>query len=269
MRGVLVLIETLVLGMKALNRSATMVMEDKLEDEGGGQEDVPRWMMAIAMIVAFALGIGLFIVMPLFAVNSFDSAISSDILSNVSVGLIRLAVLIAYIGLIGLLPDIRRVFAYHGAEHMAVHTHEANLPLEVDNVRRFSTAHPRCGTAFLLTVMVVAIIVFAFLGRPPLHWRILSHIALMPVIASLSYEVIRFSGAHHGNPLTRLITYPGLLLQRLTTRAPDDSQIEVAILAMKTALAADAGTLPVAQEGASEADHSPQAGQVEGGEVVR
>ena len=220
------------------------------------------------MAVAFALGIGLFFIMPLFATRSFDDAISSDVLSNFIEGLIRLAVLVAYIGVIGLLKDIRRVFQYHGAEHMAVHTHEAGLPLEVDNVRRFPTAHPRCGTAFLLTVVVVSIVVFAFLGRPDLEWRILSRILLLPVIAAISYEIIRFSGAHQGNSLIRLLGSPGLLLQSLTTRVPDDSQIEVAIHAMKTAIAADEGRELAVQE-EPEAERSSEAGQMEGGELLR
>ena len=243
LRGGLVLLETLVLGVKALNRSATMAMEDQV----GKDEDVPGWLMAASMTVAFVLGIGIFFIMPLFATRTFESSISSDILSNLIEGVIRLAVLVAYIGGIGLLRDIRRVFAYHGAEHMAVHTHEAGLPLEVGNVRRFPTAHPRCGTAFLLTVMVVSILVFAFLGRSPLWWLVVSRIVFIPVIAAVSYEVIRFSGAHQNNPLTKITTYPGLLLQRLTTRQPDDDQIEVAIHAMKTAIEADEGKRPVHQ----------------------
>ena len=240
LRGVLVLVETLALGLKALNRSATMAMEDQT----GEDEEIPGWIMGVTMAVAFALGIGLFFIMPLFAVRPLEGIISSDLVVNLIEGLIRLVVLVAYIGVIGLLRDIKRVFAYHGAEHMAVHTHEAGLPLEVDNVRRFPTAHPRCGTAFLLTVAVVAILIFAFVGRSPLWWLITSRIVLLPVIAATSYEIIRFSGAHQRNVLTRLVTYPGLLLQSLTTRKPDDSQIEVAIQAMRTAVAADEGVQP-------------------------
>ncbi len=241
LRGIIVLIETLTLGIKALNRSANVAMEDQTE----GQEEMPGWLMGVTLAVALVLGVALFFIMPLFATRPLEDVLSSDPLVNFIEGLIRLAVLVAYIGLIGLMRDIRRVFAYHGAEHMAVHTHEAGLALEVDNVRRFPTAHPRCGTAFLLTVMVVAIVVFAFVGRDPLWWLVLSRIVLIPVIAGISYEVIRFSGAHHGSPLTRMITYPGMLLQSLTTRVPDDSQIEVAIYAMETALAADEGRQPV------------------------
>ena len=266
LRGVLVLVETMTLGIKALNRSATLAMQDQV----GDQEEVPGWIMGASLAFAFVLGIGLFFIMPLFASRPLENLISSDVLVNLIEGSIRLAVLVAYIGAIGLLRDIRRVFAYHGAEHMAVHTHEAGLPLEVANVRRFSTAHPRCGTAFLLTVMVVSILVFAFLGRSPLWWLILSRVVLIPVIAAISYEVIRFSGAHQSNPLTRVMAAPGLLLQSLTTRQPDDEQIEVAIHAMNGALAADEGRLNSAQHQFDE-PKAPgvESDQVDDGELIR
>ena len=240
LRGLLVLIETLMLGVKALNRSAMIA----IEDQTGSEEEVPKWVTAVSLSIAFILGIGLFFIMPIFALRPIEDSLSSHVLVNFIEGLIRLALLVAYIGLIGLIKDIKRIFAYHGAEHMAVHAHEAGLPLEVQNVRQFPTAHPRCGTAFLLTVVVVSILVFAFVPRDPLWWLVLSRIVLMPVIAALSYEIIRFSGAHQGNPFTKIFTYPGLLLQRLTTRIPDDSQIEVAICAMETAVAADEGKIP-------------------------
>jgi uncharacterized protein YqhQ len=259
-RGVVVLIETMALGIKALNRSAMLVLEDKT----GEEEEVPRLLMGAALAVAFALGIGLFFIMPLFATRPLEDLISSEPLVNLIEGLIRLVVLVAYIGAIGLLKDIRRLFAYHGAEHMAVHTHEAGLPLEVDYVRRFPTAHPRCGTAFLLTVMVVAILVFTFVGRDPLWWLVLSRVVFIPVIAATSYEVIRFSGAHHRHPLARLLAAPGLLLQSMTTRPPDDGQIEVAINAMETALAADEGRA-AALHPSPTAHQSLEAGPAEGG----
>ena len=234
-RGIVVLIETLFLGIKCLNRSAVMAAADQSDDG----EEMPKWVLAGTVAISLAFGIGLFFVLPLFAVRAFDYAIASDILSNFIEGIIRLVILVAYISIIGMMSDVRRVFAYHGAEHMAVHTHEAGLPLEVENVRRFPTAHPRCGTAFLLTVMVVAILAFAFLGRPDLEWRISSRIVLIPAIAAFSYEIIRFCGTHSANPATKAVTFLGLTLQRLTTRQPDDKQIEVAIHAMETALAAD------------------------------
>lgn len=249
LRGILVLIETLMLGIKALNRSASIAMADQM----GEEQEMPRWMTIMTMVIGFSLGIGLFFLMPLFATSPLERVIDSEPLVNLIEGAVRLVVLIAYIAGIGLMKDVRRVFAYHGAEHMAVHTHEANLPLEVENVRRFPTAHPRCGTAFLLTVAVVSVLVFAFIPREPFWWLVTSRIVFVPVIASISYEVIRFNGAHLTNPIARAVGYPGILLQSLTTRVPDDDQIEVAIDAMKTALAADRGEAPQSIDGGDEA----------------
>ena len=235
-RGVIVLLETLVIGIQALSRSANIALEEE------GQE-LSGWSMAFMLAISLTLGVGLFFIAPLFAIRSLDSFIASDELSNLMEGILRLAVFLAYILLIGRLPDIKRVFAYHGAEHMTVHAHEHNLPLDVEHVRMFPTAHNRCGTAFLLVVMVVAIAVFTFVGRPSLPVSVLSRIVLVPVIAAISYEIIRLSGAHAANPLVKFIVYPSLALQSLTTRKPDDAQIEVAIHAMEHAIAIDEGTV--------------------------
>ena len=235
-RGVIVLIETLVIGMKALTTSANIALEEE------GQE-LSGWSMGLMLTISLSVGIGLFFIAPLLAIRSLDNLIASDAVSNLVEGVLRLAMFLAYILLIGLMRDIKRVFAYHGAEHMTVHAHEHNDPLEVEHVRQYPTAHNRCGTAFLLVVMVVAIVVFTFLGRPSLPVSIASRIVLVPVIAGISYEVIRFSGAHAGNFLVKAIVYPSLALQRLTTRQPDDEQIEVAIRAMKHAIAVDSGTV--------------------------
>ncbi len=245
-RGVLVLLETLILGFKVLTRSANIALEDRTEGE---MEEISGWVMFLTLGISVGVGVGIFFLVPLFAARSLDSVLDSamgsgagaDFASNFIEGLIRLGLLVGYISLIGMMRDIRRVFAYHGAEHMTIHAYEHGRPLEVDQIRPFSTAHPRCGTAFLLTVAVVAILVFALLGRPPIYWAIVSRVALMPVIAGISYEVIRFAGGHQGSLLSNIVSAPGMLLQRLTTRQPDDSQIEVAILAMETALAADEG----------------------------
>ena len=157
-----------------------------------------------------------------------------------------MAFLLSYIVIIGRLNDVKRVFAYHGAEHMTVHALEANLSLTVENVRKFGTPHARCGTAFLLTVVVVSVVVFALLMGPPLEWRIASRIFLLPVIAAVSYEFLRFSGRHQDAWFGKMIAGPGLWLQKLTTREPDDSQIEVAIKAMETTISADRGE-PIAK----------------------
>ena len=237
LRGVLTLLETLVLGLKALNRSAVLAGEEP----EGGDGDVPGWALGLTLGLSLLLGIGIFFVLPLLLVRLIDPFIASDLVSNLIEGGLRLLILVGYIGGIGRLQGIRRVFAYHGAEHMAVHAYEAGLALTVANVRRFGTPHPRCGTAFLLTVVLVSVVVFAFLGRPDLEWRILSRILLLPVVAAVSYEIIRFSGVHPGWLVARLLAQPGLWLQRLTTRQPEDDQIEVAITAMGAAVAADAG----------------------------
>ena len=233
-RGVLVLAETLVLGMRALTWSANVAIEEEGEELGTAG-------VALTMAIALLFAIGLFFLLPLVASRPFEGLAGSDVLSNVFEGVIRLAVFLVYIYVIGRMEQIRRVFIYHGAEHMTVHAQEHGVPLEASAIRQYPTAHPRCGTAFLLVVMVVAIAVFAFTGREPLWWLIASRIVLVPVIAAISYEVIRFSGAHSANPLVSLITAPSLALQALTTRQPDDDQIEVAVAAMNHALAADAG----------------------------
>ena len=258
LRGVIVLAETLVLGMQALAYSANVSLEEE-------EKELGRWSMGLMLATSLGIAVALFFLLPLFLVSIFDRMYDDAILSNIVEGIIRLGMFLAYVWGIGRLPDIKRVFAYHGAEHMAVKTYEAGEPLETSSVRQYTTAHPRCGTAFLLVVMLVAIVVFAFLGKPPMLLRILSRIVLIPVIAGVSYEVIRFSGKHQGNPLVRAIMAPSLLLQLLTTRRPDDSQIEVAICAVETAIAADEGRLLSENAGTTEGPtvHASEVGQGE------
>ena len=238
LRGVLVLFETLLLGIKTLNRSAALA---SVEGPDGAKEEIPNWLLGLTLLVSIVIGVGIFFVLPLLVVRLVDPYIGSDLVSNLIEGGIRLAILLVYICGIGMMKDIRRVFAYHGAEHMAVHAHEAGLELTVENVRKFDTPHPRCGTAFILTVVLVSVVVFAFLGRPDMEWRILSRVLLIPVVAAISYEFIRFYGSHPTWPIARAMSLPGLWMQRLTTRQPEDDQIEVAITAMGSAVAADTG----------------------------
>ena len=240
-RGVLALIETLVLGIKALQISANIASASPSQEKEGS-EGIPGWMMATTLAFSLIFGIGLFFLLPLGVVRVLEPSIGSGLLSEVVEGVLRLVILVGYIAAIGSMREIRRVYAYHGAEHMTVHAYEAGLPLNVSNVRRFGTPHPRCGTAFLLTVVLVSVLVFiAFaLLESSWWWRIASRILLLPVIAAVSYEVIRFSGRHQAAMIGKILAAPGLWLQRLTTRDPDDSQIEVAIRAMETAVAADA-----------------------------
>jgi uncharacterized protein YqhQ len=242
-RGVIVLAEMLVIGTRALVFSANVAVE---EEEGKqGDDKKPSSLSSVAvggsLLFSLTLAIGIFFALPVLATRFIDAALGepSSLVSNLVEGLVRLALFVSYIGLIGLMPDIRRVFAYHGAEHMAVHAHEHRDPLTVQEIRKYPTAHPRCGTAFILVVLVIAIIAHIFWTPPVLWERVVSRIALLPVIAGISYEVIRWSGRHAENPLVRLIIAPNLLLQSLTTRQPDDKQIEVAIHALEGAIAFD------------------------------
>ena len=235
-RGVIAMAETLTLGMRALSYSANVAAEAEGEEIGKGS-------MAGMMLVSLTIAIGVFFVIPVLASDRLEGLLGSSIAANIAEGVIRLALFLGYILLIGRMNDIRRVFMYHGAEHMTVHAQERGDPLCIEHIRRYPTAHPRCGTAFLLVVMVVAIVAFIFVGREPFWWLIASRIVLVPLIAAISYEVIRFSGRHADNPLVHLITAPSLALQSLTTRQPDDDQIEIAIAAMEQAQAADRATI--------------------------
>ena len=247
LRGVLILAETLWLGMKSLQRSAVIAAEETGEGESGGSDTVSNLTMGVTMLIAVALGIGIFLVLPLLAVRLIEPFIGSLLVSNLIEGVIRLVILVGYVAGISLMRDIRRVYAYHGAEHMAVHTYEAGQALTVENVRQHPTPHPRCGTAFLITVAIVSVAAFAILDAvlySGLGWRILSRIVPIPVVAAVSYEIIRFAGAHRTAWFGRILSAPGLWLQQITTRQPDADQIEVAIAAMEAAVAADADTVP-------------------------
>jgi len=200
----------------------------------------------VTLILSLALGVALFFVLPLVLVGLLDRFISSDLLSNLLEGLIRLSILLLYLFLIGLVPDIRRVFAYHGAEHKTIDAFESGAPLDTEGVRAHSTAHTRCGTSFLLIVVLLSILIFAFLGRPPMVWRIISRLLLIPVIAGISYEFVRFAANHSHNPVVRAFILPGMALQSLTTREPDESMLQVAIAALEPVLAAD-GVLEVGE----------------------
>jgi len=229
-RGIIVLIETLVLGIKTLMYSANVALEEEGEKIGGP-------FMWITMVVALAFGVAVFFLVPLFLTRLFT--IENTVLFHLAEGLIRLAIFIAYLRLISLMPDIKRVFAYHGAEHRVVNAYEAGMPLEAEAVSGYSTAHVRCGSSFLFIVLMIAILVFALIGQPSLWIMIVSRLMLIPVIAALGYEVIYFGARHAKNPVVRAVLAPGLRLQALTTREPDDKQVEVALLALSTVLAAD------------------------------
>jgi uncharacterized protein YqhQ len=241
LRGVIVLVETLALGMKALTYSANVAAEAEGMEIGKGA-------IALMMATSLAFGVGVFFLLPVLASTPLEGALGNDLLSNIAEGAIRLSLFVGYVYLIGRMKEIRRVFMYHGAEHMTVHAQEHGDPLTVEAVRKYPAAHPRCGTAFLLVVMVIAVVAFVTVPRDPFWWLIASRVIFIPVIAALAYELIRLSGRYSGNPLVRLITGPSLALQSLTTRPPEDDQIEVAINAMEQALEADSGQ-PSVHEG--------------------
>ncbi|MDH4068768.1 MAG: DUF1385 domain-containing protein [Dehalococcoidia bacterium] len=233
-RGIITLVETLALGTQSLLRSAQVAAAEEVG------EKIPTAVLWGTVAVSLALGVALFFVVPLFATRYLiDPHIDSALLSNIFEGLIRIGIFVAYLKLMGLIPDIRRVFAYHGAEHKVVNAYEAGVPLNVEAVKNYSTAHARCGTAFLFIVLIVAIFVFALVGQPTLWIRILSRIALIPVIAAISYEIMKFGASHVENPVVRIFLAPGLLLQSITTREPDDSQIEAAISALNEVIRID------------------------------
>lgn len=231
LRGVVSLVESLSYGMKALSFSAQASGE---EEEGA--ESMSSLELAGTIAVSVGLAVLLFVVLPTGAMKLLQNEGFSPMVLNLCEGLLRLGIFLLYIWGISRQKDIQRVFQYHGAEHKTIYTYEHGLPLRVENVRPFSTLHPRCGTNFLMIVMLISIFIFTFLGWPSLWERILSRILLMPVVAGISYEIIRFAGKHMDKPWVRAAILPGLALQKLTTRQPDDDQIEVALASLKAVL---------------------------------
>ena len=229
-RGLTMLWDALGLGIRALVFSADVAVKEEEEVEFSGP--IAWGTIAFSLIIAVAI----FFVGPLLLVGFVDRWIASHFASNLLEGAIRLAFFLGYVWAIGFIPDIQRVFGYHGAEHKTINTYESGDDLTVESVSRHSLVHPRCGTAFLLVVLVISIFVFSLLGRPPLLLRIASRIVLIPVIAGIAYEFIKFSAAHQDNWLMRLLIAPGLWLQDFTTRQPDASMLEVAIAALRQLL---------------------------------
>jgi uncharacterized protein YqhQ len=232
-RGVVALGESLAIGFRALAISANYAAQEEGED-GEVSTELSRGAMIFAFAIAIGFAVMLFKVTPALLTSWLP--IETTGVFVVVEGLIRVTIFILYLSLISLLPDLRRVFQYHGAEHKAINALEAGAELTPERVQRFSLIHPRCGTAFLLWVMVIAIFVFAFVGQPVWYWLIASRILLLPVIAGIAYELIRFAGKRSDNRLLMTLLAPGLWLQRLTTREPTLDQIEVSIRALKEVL---------------------------------
>jgi uncharacterized protein YqhQ len=230
-RGVVALVESLRIGFKALGIAAAA--------QTGEDEELSSGMWAGAVVVALALAVGLFFVVPVGLTSLIKDQLHSAVAFWLVEGLLRTAIFLGYLWLLSRQRDLRRVFEYHGAEHKAIACYEAGEPLEPESAQRFSRLHPRCGTSFLLVVMIVAIFVFAPLGLPAWYWLVGTRVLGLPLIAGLSFEVIKWAGRHRARRLVRLLMEPGMRLQRLTTREPDRDELAVAIAALRAVLAVE------------------------------
>ncbi|MXY71987.1 MAG: DUF1385 domain-containing protein [Dehalococcoidia bacterium] len=247
-RGAVVLWETLSLGLRAINYSSRIALDEPAEDDGEGagatslpdeEEPFTDAAMWFSMAIGIVFAVGLFFVGPVLLANFLESQGIARAGVVAIEAAVRLVLFVAYIALIGLMPDIRRVFQYHGAEHMTIHAYEASRPLQVADVRRFPKEHTRCGTSFLVVVIMIALaafLAFDLLVDQGIVVRILSRVVLLPPIAGVSYEILRFGARYESNALVRAMFTPNIALQALTTRVPEDDQIEVAIAAFETAV---------------------------------
>ncbi len=236
-RGLVILYETLVVGTRWLMRSASLQVEDEGVELGKGS-------VALMLIITAVVGLGLFFLLPLavatFAAGSSENGLAQQVIE----GLVRIALFLGYLALLARTPDISRVFAYHGAEHMTIHALERGDPLRPEAIRKYPTAHPRCGTEFLVVVVLLSILAFSLVGRQTPVVMVGSRILLIPVIASVGYELLRVGSRHRGNPIVRVVMWPGILVQMITTKQPTDDMIEVAIVAVEEALRADGEAIP-------------------------
>ncbi|HMJ72126.1 MAG TPA: DUF1385 domain-containing protein [Solirubrobacterales bacterium] len=246
LRGVVALGESLKIGFRALAISANAQLE---EDEEGEKEEIGGWVWGLTIAFSMVLAVGLFFVVPVGLTSLIKDQLGNAFLFWLVEGVLRTAIFIGYIAAISRLPDLRRVFEYHGAEHKTISCYEAEDELVPARARLYSRLHPRCGTSFLLIVMVLAIFVFAPIGLPAWYWLVASRILGIPLIAGLSYEVIKWAGKNRRKRWVRAVMWPGLMLQNLTTREPDEEQLAVAIAALEKVLAeekpAEAGESPI------------------------
>ena len=241
LRGLIVLYETLVVGTRWLIRSANIQASAEGIELGKGS-------VALMLGLTLVLGVGVFFLLPLFIATFTTGSVEQDWIQHMVEGLVRVAIFLGYLALISKMPDIRRVFEYHGAEHMTIHALEAGDPLTTDAVRKYPTAHPRCGTEFLVVVIILSIFAFSLVGRQAIEWMVLSRLLLVPVIAAIGYEILRFGARHRSNPFVKAVMAPGILVQMITTKRPSDDQIEVAIVSMEQALEADGEEIPAGSE---------------------
>jgi len=241
LRGTVTLFGTLVLGIRALNYSAQQALE---EDD----EEIGPWAMALTLAAAFGLAVFLFLLLPLWVTRWLESHflwVTGQWAFNAVDGVLRLVVFFLYLVAITMAKDVRRIFQYHGAEHMSIYAMEAGEDLTVESARKYSPMHPRCGTSFLLIVMLLSIVVFAQIPQAwPLWAKAVSRIVLIPVIAGISYETLKLGDRYRDVAIFRLLVFPGLAMQRLTTRVPTDDQIEVALVALKEALSEEGESAP-------------------------
>lgn len=231
LRGVVSLFESMIVGMKAITWSANQALDD-----GEEEEELTWWEMVFSIIVAFGMAMLLFVALPAGVTRLVQESVESNLALNLIEGAVKASAFIGYILVISLMKDIRRIFQYHGAEHVTIHAYEHGVELNPENASQYSPLHPRCGTNFLFIVIMISIVFFSFFGRPPLLERIVIHIALLPVIAGTSYEVLKLAGGEKVNPIVRILATPGLWLQKLTTRTPSKDQIEVAIASLQAVL---------------------------------
>jgi len=245
-RGLVVLYETLVIGTKWLIRSANVQV--------GEDEELGKGTVAIMLGVTLVIGLGIFFLLPLVIATFTTANVEEDFAQHLVEGLVRVALFLGYLALISRAPDIARVFQYHGAEHMTIHALEAGNPLTTANVRRYPTAHPRCGTEFLVVLILLSIIAFSLVGKQEPLVMVGSRIVLIPVLAAVGYEVLRWGAKHRANPIVRAVMWPGILVQMITTKQPSDDQIQVAIVSMQQALEADGEAVP---DGSDRPERSP------------
>jgi len=236
-RGLVVLYETLIVGTRWLVRSANVQAEEQGVELGKGS-------VAIMLGLTLLAGIGVFFLLPLLIASVTTASVDNGLVQHIVEGLVRVAIFLGYLVVISRAPDIRRVFQYHGAEHMTIHALEAGDPLTVDAVRKYPTAHQRCGTEFLVIVIILSIFAFSLVGRQTPVVMIVSRILLIPVIAAVGYELLKFGARHRSNPLVKALMYPGILVQMITTKPPTDDMMEVAIVSMAQALEADGEPIP-------------------------
>nr|WP_317332220.1 DUF1385 domain-containing protein [uncultured Romboutsia sp.] len=241
LRGSFILLETMIEGIKSLNFSSEFFIEDGEEDAFDRfikkifKDKANDAIIGISLVLSLLFSVGIFILIPTTVGGIFSKIIDNKLILNLIEGIIRISILFAYIVIISQNRDIKRVFQYHGAEHKSIHCYESGLELTVENAKKFTTLHPRCGTNFLFIVMLTSIILFSFFGWPNPLVRIFMRILFIPIVAGISYEIIKFLGKYN-NKFTKIVAYPGMMLQKFTTKEPDDEQLEVALTALKAVI---------------------------------